>query len=47
VIFEIEFRIYYMCILEIFGWCPGDFGMVSWRYLIGVSELFVGCPGDI
>jgi len=36
-----------MSILEIFERCLGDFLSVSWGYLIGVPEIFDGCPGDI
>jgi len=42
-------------VLEIFDRCPGDILWVSWRYLIGVLEIFNGFsefilwlnPGDI
>jgi len=45
---------YFIGDLEIFDSCYGDILLVSWRYLIGVLEKFVGvleintwCPGDI
>jgi len=31
-------------VLEVFDQCIGDFGSVSWRYLIGVMEVFERCP---
>jgi len=34
----------YMCVLEIFDWCLGDNWSLSWRYLMGVLEIFDGCP---
>jgi len=27
-------------VLEIFGWYPGDIWFVSWRYLVGILEIF-------
>jgi len=37
-----------------FYWCPGDISLVSWRYLMGVLDIFDRCleifdssPGDI
>jgi len=43
-----------MGVLVIFDWCPGDICLGSWRYLMGVLEIFIGvldifdrCPGDI
>jgi len=33
-------------VLEIFGECPVDIYLVSWRYLMGVPEIFDGYPGD-
>jgi len=33
--------------MEIFDRCPGDIWSVSWRYLIGVPEIFYWCSGDI
>jgi len=33
--------------LEIFGRCLSDFLSVSWRYLIGVLEIFDEYPRDI
>jgi len=33
--------------LEIFGWCPGDIFLMSWRYLVGVQEILDWCLGDI
>jgi len=38
-------EIYVMC-LKIFDGCPADIRWVSWRYLMGVWEIFGGCPGD-
>jgi len=40
--------------LEIIAGCPGDISWVSWkylmvvlRYLMGVLQIFDGCPADI
>jgi len=37
----------FMGVQKIFDWCPGDISSVSWRYLIGVLEIFDGCISDI
>jgi len=34
-------------VLDIFGGCRGDIRWVSWRFLMGVLEIFDGCPRDI
>jgi len=43
-----------MSFLDINDRFPGEISRVSWRYLIGVLEIFIrcpgvfeGCPGDI
>jgi len=33
--------------LEIYDGCPGYIRWVSWRYLLGVLEIFGGFPEDI
>jgi len=36
-----------MGVLEISNGGPGDFVWVSWRYLMGVLEIFYWCSLDI
>jgi len=36
-----------MGVMFIFDILPADIWWVSWRYLVGVLEIFDGGPGDI
>jgi len=38
---------FYMGVLEIIDWCPGDIRCVSFTYLNGVLQIFDRCHGDI
>jgi len=40
-------RRYYVGLQKVFDVCPEDIWWVTWRYLIGVLEIFGGCDGDI